>query len=168
MHSQQEFTEIPIDTQGESLYRLVVAPHLLSVEKDRLDVYRPAGGSVADILKSLGWTRDSLHARVIIDGRVIPEARWEYTVPAPRQSVCIRAIPMDSRGQGKDALRIAATITVIVGAIATGGLVATAIGAGASFIGLSATTWGGIAAAGVSITGSARTLDLLPLRRIGR
>lgn len=109
-------------------------------------------------MQSIGWMRDALHARVYIDGDLIPEASWEYTFPSAGQSVCIRAVPLGGN-QGKDALRIAATIAVIVGAIVTGGLVA---GIGGAFLGLSAATWGGIAAAGVSIVGTLGVSALIP------
>ncbi|MBC7837457.1 MAG: hypothetical protein H7Y39_02270, partial [Nitrospiraceae bacterium] len=74
--------------------RLIAMPHVLSTEKGRIDVMRPAGGNVNDLMRSIGWTPDRLSARVFIDGEYVEDASWEYTVPRAGQSVIVRAIPM--------------------------------------------------------------------------
>ena len=74
--------------------RLIACPHILSIEKGRIDVQRPAGGSVNDLLRSIAWTPEGLSARVFIDGEYVKDAAWEYTVPRAGQSVVVRAIPM--------------------------------------------------------------------------
>jgi len=158
-----ELRPIPIAT--EDRFRLIVCPCFLSPSTDRIDVMRPPGDSIGGVLRSIGWARVSQYARVSIDDRLIPTAQWEYTLPAARQTLCIRAIPKGPGGQGKDALRIAGTIAILVAAVATGGLAASAVGAGSTLLGLSAGTWGGIAAAGVSIVGPTNSLALLPSRR---
>ena len=95
--------------------RMIATPHILSTEKGRLDVMRPAGGNVNDLIRSIGWIPDSLSARVFIDGEYVRDAAWEYTVPRAGQSVIVRAIPMGGGGggQGKDAMMIVAMVGVI-------------------------------------------------------
>ena len=56
--------------------RLIACPHVLSIEKGRIDVMRPAGGTVKDLLRSIAWTPDTLNARVFIDGEYIKDAAW--------------------------------------------------------------------------------------------
>ena len=70
-------------------------------------------------MRSIGWTPDSLSARVFIDGEYVKDAAWEYTIPRAGQSVVVRAIPMGGGGgnQGKDAGRMAAMIGIMVVAI---------------------------------------------------
>jgi len=99
--------------------RLIAMPHMLSAERGRIDVTRPVGGNVHDLLRSIGWTPDSLHARVFIDGVYVKDAEWETTIPGPGQSVHVRAIPMGGEGgQGKDMGRMIAMISIMVVAIA--------------------------------------------------
>ena len=93
--------------------RLIACPHILSTEKGRIDVMRPAGGSVSDLMRSIAWTPEGLSARVFIDGEYVKDAAWEYTVPLPGQSVVVRAIPMGGGGQGKDATMIVALVGII-------------------------------------------------------
>ncbi len=95
--------------------RMIATPHILSTEKGRLDVMRPAGGNVNDLIRSIGWIPDSLSARVFIDGEYVRDAAWEYTVPRAGQSVIVRAIPMGGGGggQGKDAMMIVAMVGII-------------------------------------------------------
>jgi sulfur carrier protein ThiS len=100
-------------------FRIIACPHILSLEKDRLDVVRPVGGSVRDILRSIGWTRDGLSARVMIDGVLVPDARWETTVPQAGQSLVVRAVPMGGGGgEGKDIGRTVGMIAIMIAAIA--------------------------------------------------
>ena len=105
--------------------RVIAMPHVLSTEKGRIDVMRPAGGSVNDLMRSIGWTPDSLSARVFIDGEYVKDAAWEYTVPRAGQSVIVRAIPMGGAmggggggGQGKDAMMIVAMVGIIALSVA--------------------------------------------------
>ena len=104
--------------------RLIACPHILSAEKGRIDVMRPAGGNVNDLMRSIGWTPDSLSARVFIDGEYVKDAAWEYTVPRAGQSVIVRAIPMGGAmgggggGQGKDAMMIVAMVGIIALSVA--------------------------------------------------
>ena len=97
--------------------RLIACPHIFSVEKGRIDALRPAGGNINDLIRSIGWTPDSLSARVLIDGEYVKDAAWEYTVPRAGQSVIVRAVPMGGDG-GKDMGRMVAMIAVIAVAIA--------------------------------------------------
>ena len=80
--------------------RIIACPHVLSTEKGRIDVQRPAGGNVKDLLRSIAWVPESLNARVFIDGEYVKDAAWEYTVPRAGQSVIVRAIPMGGMGGG--------------------------------------------------------------------
>ena len=96
--------------------RLIACPHVLSTEKGRIDVQRPAGGNLNDLLRSIAWTPEGLSARVFIDGEYVKDAAWEYTVPRAGQSVIVRAIPTGGAmggGQGKDATMIVAMIGII-------------------------------------------------------
>lgn len=82
-----------IEILGTSL-RLIACPHILSIEKDRIDVERPVEGTVTDLLRLIAWTRDRLSARVFLDGELVQDAVWEYTVPRAGQSLVVQAIPM--------------------------------------------------------------------------
>ena len=44
-------------------FRLIACPHVFATEKSRIDVLRPAGGNVNDIIRSIGWTPDSQTAQ---------------------------------------------------------------------------------------------------------
>jgi hypothetical protein len=101
--------------------RLIACPHVLSSEKDRIDVARPAGGTVGDIMRSIGWHREAESVRVTIDGVLVHHAQWEYAVPRAGQSVVARAVPMGGQS-GKEVARLVAMIGIITLAIyATGG-----------------------------------------------
>ena len=43
--------------------RMIALPHVLSTEKGRIDVQRPAGGNVNDLMRSIGWTPEPLCIR---------------------------------------------------------------------------------------------------------
>ena len=75
-------------------FRFIACPHIFSSEKGRIDVMRPPGGTVADIMRSIGWTHDRVSARVYLDGVLVKDAAWEYTRPCAGQSLAVRAIPM--------------------------------------------------------------------------
>jgi hypothetical protein len=150
-------------TSHQDNLRLIAMPHILSIEKGRIDVQRPAGGSVTDLLRSIAWTTDRLHARVFIDGEYVKEAVWETTVPRPGQSVIVRAIPMGGGGgggQGKDAARIVAMIAIVALAVSMPALVGF-IGVGAALF--AGTTAGAIAlTVGTSIVGTLALNGLIP------
>ena len=138
--------------------RLIACPHILSAEKGRIDVMRPAGGNVNDLMRSIGWTPDSLSARVFIDGEYVKDAAWEYTVPRAGQSVVVRAVPMGGGGggnQGKDAARIVAMVGVLALAIAAPYLAPVLL---AGWVGVAAT-------AAISIVGSLAISALIPPSR---
>ena len=142
----------------ESL-RLIAMPHVLSTEKGRIDVQRPVGGSVNDLMRSIGWTPDSLSARVFIDGEYVKDAAWEYTVPRAGQSVVVRAIPMGGGGggnQGKDIGRMVAMIGIMVLAVATQQWWAVPL------LGMSAATVFAVGLATNSITTSLALSGLIP------
>lgn len=134
----------PSDRQAD--LRIIAMPHILSTEKGRIDVQRPAGGSVKDIIRSIGWTPDSLSARVFIDGEYVRDAAWEYTVPRAGQSVVVRAIPMGGGGGGggKDIARIVAMVGIIALAVAMPALV--------GFIGVGAALFAGTTAGAAFLT----------------
>ena len=143
--------------------RLVACPHLLSIEKDRLDLERPVGGTVADHMQSIAWHPTGMCARVFLDGKLVKDAEWEYTVPSAGQSLVMRAIPMDSgSGQGKDAMRIGLMVGVVAASIFTAGAAAGAVGVGGSFLGIGAAGWGGIAGAATSMLGSLAVTGRIP------
>ncbi len=136
-------------------FRLIACPHVLSMEKDKLDVSRPVGGTITDLLQSIGWTRDGLSARVFLDGELVKNAAWEYTLPQSGQSVVIRAIPMGGGDNGKTVLRLVAMIAIIAGGLAVGALPLFAVGGALA-------GWGGLAGAAISIIGSLAINDLIP------
>lgn len=148
---------------SEPALRLIACPSILSNEHGRIDALRPAGGSISDLLRSIGWTREAAYARVTIDGVPVRDAVWETTYPQAGQAVVVRAIPRGG-DQGKQALRIVASIAVIAAAIAmpyglaalgAPGLLTASGGLTAFGVGASATT---------SIIGSTQGLRLLPAR----
>lgn len=152
------------DEQGP--LRLIGLPHVFSTEKGRIDVQRPAGGNVNDLIRSIGWTPDSLSARVFIDGEYVKDAAWEYTVPRAGQSMVVRAIPMDG-GQGKDATRLVAFIAIMGLALAVSGgaaapLAGTLFGAGGWAAMVGGSTAALIAGAATSIIGSLAISSLVP------
>lgn len=144
-----------------SQIRLIAMPHVLSTERGRIDVQRPAGGSVNDIIRSIGWTPDSLSARVFIDGEYVRDAAWEYTVPRAGQSVVVRAIPtggaMGGGGGdgGKDAARIVAMIAVIALAVSMPALV--------GFIGVGAALFAGTTAGAIALTAATSIIGALAI-----
>lgn len=139
--------------------RLIAMPHIFSIEKGRIDVMRPAGGSIHDLIRSIGWTPDSLSARVFIDGEYVKDAAWEYTVPRAGQSVVVRAIPMGGGGQGKDAGRMVAMISIMVLAIAAQQYWAVGLAAAS---GLSVMASSAVIVGTVSIVGTLGVQALIP------
>lgn len=138
--------------------RIIACPHILSMEKGRIDVQRPAGGNVKDLLRSIAWTPDSMHARVFIDGVYVKDAAWETTVPGPGQSIVVRAIPMGGGGenQGKDIGRMVAMVSIMVLAVATQQYWAVPL------LGMSAATVFAVGIAAISITTSLALTGLIP------
>lgn len=137
-------------------FRLIACPHVLSADKDKIDVQRPAGGSVSDLLASIGWT-DRFSARVFLDGELVLDARWEYTLPKAGQSLVVRAIPMGGGENGKSVLRIVAMIAIVAAAIAapySSPFIAMGLGAG--------TIGGAIASAAISLIGTLAMSGLIP------
>ena len=53
-----------IDNPQKTHLRFIAMPHVLSLEKGRIDVQRPAGGSANDLMRSIGWTPENLSAFV--------------------------------------------------------------------------------------------------------
>lgn len=150
--------------------RLIVCPHILSIEKDRIDRYVPEGATVTGHLRALGWQPDSLNARVFIDGEYIEQAQWEYAMPKAGQSLIVRAVPMGGGGgggQGKDAMRIVAMIAVVVASVMTAGGalagVAGYVGGAGAWAGMVGGSVGAAAAgAAVSIIGTLAINGLIP------
>ncbi len=141
--------------------RLIALPHILSTEKGRIDVMRPAGGNVKDLLRSIAWVPESLNARVFIDGEYVKDAAWEYTVPQAGQSVVVRAIPMGGGGGGggKDVVMIVAMVAVIGASLAVSGgalapLAGTLFGAGGWAAMVGGSTAALLAGGAISIIGT--------------
>ena len=147
--------------------RLIACPHIFSVEKGKIDVVRPAGGSVADILRSLAWTREHESVRAYVDGILVQQAEWEYMLPRAGQSVVVRAIPMGGGGGGKDVMRLVAMVAVIGLSLAvSGGALAPLAGILAGAGGWAALAGGSTAAllagATLSIAGTLALTGLIP------
>ncbi len=107
--------------------RLIACPSPLSVEKHRIDRLVPAGASIADHLRGLGWDPIGLHARVMIDGTLIDHAHWERVRPKAGHALTIRVIPYGG-DNGKTALRIVGVLAVITAAVLTKGALAPTLG----------------------------------------
>lgn len=117
--------QIEHEAAGEPMtrgtFRLIACP-TLSHER-RTDRYYQTGQTVGESLRSLGWQTDGLHARVFIDGQLIPDAEWERAEPTSGQAVVVRTIP---RGVGQGG-NVGKQIGMIVGMLAlavAGGFVA--------------------------------------------
>lgn len=126
----------------------MIACQSLSHER-RTDHYFPAGKTLGEYVRELGWSTDNLHARVSIDGKIIPDAEWIVTEPLPGQSVVVRAIPGNGQNGGKQAAQIVGMIAIAVAAFYT------AVGSlqmGAWFAANSASAYG--LAAGIAVAGS--------------
>lgn len=141
-------------------FRLIACPHIFSTEKGRVDVLRPAGGNVNDLIRSIGWTPDGLSARVFIDGEYVKDAAWEYTVPRAGQSVVVRAVPMGGSEGGKDTARIVAMIGIMALAIAMPAMIGL-IGVGAALFATTPFVGIGLTVA-TSIVGSLALNGLIP------
>ena len=146
-----------MQTNSESSsFNLIASPRPFST--DRINVQRPAGGTIADHMKSIGMDPGPIFARVFIDDRLIPKAEWEFARPAAGQLVTVRAVPTGGQGQGKDALRIVAMIGIVAAALLAPYAVA-AYAPGWGLIG----SWSGAAlSASVMITGTLAMHGLLP------
>jgi hypothetical protein len=147
--------ETPIEHVNQNL-RLIASPHPLSAEKDRIDRTVPEGGTVGDHIRGLGWTTEGLSARVFLDGELVQDAAWEYTVPHAGQALVVRAIPTGGPGGGKTALRIVSMIALMAAAVFTGGAEVFAVGGALA-------GWGGAAAVGISLIGTLALNGLLPV-----
>ena len=103
--------------------RLIACPWPLSIEKDRIDRMVPAGATVANYIRELGWNPDRLSARVMIDGKLVEQAYWEHVRPKAGHALVIRIIPRGGEN-GKTALRIVGIIATVVASawISGGGL----------------------------------------------
>lgn len=139
-----------MEQMHEQSFRLIACPHILS-EKGKIDVQRPEGASITDMLKSIGWTRDGLSARVFLDGELVRDAAWEYTMPRAGQSLVVRAIPRGGEG-GKSVMRIVAMIAVMVVAVVAQQYWALAFAGSA----------GGLIGAAVSIIGTLVITGVIP------
>ena len=147
-------------TNQQEDFRLIACPHVFSIEKGRIDALRPAGGTVNDLIRSIGWTPDGLSARVFIDGEYVKDAAWEYTVTRPGQSVVVRAVPMGGSEGGKDTTRIVAMIAIMVLAVALPPAIGL-LGVGAALF--VTTPFVGLAITGtISIVGSLALNGLIP------
>lgn len=144
--------------------RLIACPSVFSFEHERIDVCRPAGGSVADLLRSIGWIPGTLHALVTIDGELVREAEWEWKIPRAQQSLFVRAIPQGGNGQGKDTIRLVAMIGVIAAAIAAPYALAGLGVTGLTIAGGGLTPLGGFVAASASLAMPLGINTLLPPR----
>lgn len=156
-------------TPGREI-RLIACPHVFSLEKGRIDALRPSGGTVADIMRSIGWTREYDSVRVTIDGVLVHHAQWEHIVTRAGESVVVRAIPTGGGGGGKDVIRIVAMVAVLSLAIAvSGGALAPLGGLLAGAGGFAALVGGSTAsllvAGAVSIIGTLAISALIPPAR---
>ncbi len=114
--------------------RLIACPRPFSVE--RIDQAVPVGGSIADIMASLGLDPILMaHAHVwITDGAMtadpvmVPRDRWARVRPKARAVVTVRVAPGKGGGGGKNPLRTILTIAVVAAAFVLGPAVGAAMG----------------------------------------
>jgi len=150
--------------------RLIACPHPLSITKDRIDRHVPEGATIAEHIRALGWRPETLAAVVYLNDVLVPQAEWEYAVPAAGQMLCVRAIPMDSGGNaGKSALRIVAMLAVVVAGVFTAGSTWGALAIGQPLVNAFgfgvASQWAGAAGAMITMAGSGLIPPSVPLRR---
>lgn len=58
---------------------MMARPHPFS--DTRIEARRPAGGTVAELMRSVDVPYDRIFARVFIDDRLVPWAEWEQARP---------------------------------------------------------------------------------------
>ena len=149
-------------TDSHNSIRFIACPHIFSTEKGRVDVMRPVGGNVTDLLRSIGWPHD-MSARVFIDGRLIEQAQWEYCAPRAGQSVVARAVPTGGEGGGKDVARLVAMVAVISLAMyASGGGLGALLPEALAMAFAAGTTAANVLAVTVSIVGVLALNGLIP------
>ncbi len=114
--------------------RLIACPRPFSAE--RIDRAVPVGGSIADIMDSLGldpilvahahvWITD---AAMIADPVIVPRDRWARVRPKAGAVVTLRVAPGKGGGGGKNPLRTILTIAVVAAAFVLGPAVGAAMG----------------------------------------
>jgi sulfur carrier protein ThiS len=135
-------------------FRLVACRSLN--HENRQDTYFEAGRTLRECLTTLGWRPEGLHARVSINGEIVPDAEWLDAKPTAGQSVVVRTVP--TGGDGKQAGQIVGMIMLAIAAAyvagGAGGHLGTLIGAG---------EWqAGAAGAGLAIGGSLALNALIP------
>ena len=114
--------------------RLIACPRPFSAE--RIDRAVPVGGSIADIMDSLGLDPILVaHAHVwITDGAMtaepvmVPRDRWARVRPKAGAVVTLRVAPGKGGGGGKNPLRTILTIAVVAAAFVLGPAVGAAMG----------------------------------------
>lgn len=140
--------------------RVIACPHVFSTEKGRIDTLRPAGATVLDVMRSIGWPWAHESVRVTIDGVQVHQAQWEHIVTRAGESVVVRAVPMGGGDGGKDIARIVAMVAIIALAVSMPGLVGL-LGVGAALF--AGTTAGALALTiGTSIIGTLAINALIP------
>ncbi len=110
-------------------FRLIACPTLS--HEHRQDRYEPIGRTLGDSLRGLGWETNGLHARVFIDGELIPDAAWETVTPRDGQAVVVRRIPLGPGGggdRGKQAMQIVGMLALVVASVVTAGAGIPALG----------------------------------------
>lgn len=139
-------------------FRLIACPSI-SHER-RTDRYCRPGQTVGDYLRELGWKTDSLHARVFIDGQLIPDAEWLDAKPTAGQAVVVRRV-FQGGGQngGKQIGMIVGMLAIFAAAFFAPGAIAGLSG----MLGASGGVWGGIIGASGPITGALTIAGTLAL-----
>src|SRR5262245_39722997 len=109
--------------------RLIAVPSLFT-EHGRIDKYVLEGRTLAQHIADLNWDPETLEARVSIDGRIIPQARWQFVSPKAGQSVVIRRVYTGGGGHngGKNTTQLIAMLAVVALAL-TAPYAAAALGA---------------------------------------
>ena len=104
----------PSDISDEH-FRLVACSTLM--HERRTDTYCHVGKTLGDHLREIGWGPLG-DARVFIDGELIHDARWEFCVPQPGQSVVVRRV-LHGGGGGRGGKQIGMIVGMIALMVAT-------------------------------------------------
>lgn len=80
-----------------------------------------AGGTIHEILERAGLFRTGCTATVLIDDWEVPQDKWRSVRPKPGRRILVRTLPAGGGGNGnKNALRVVATIVILLVANLTG------------------------------------------------
>lgn len=131
-----------IEAEGAGQFRMIAVPGISHEQRE--DRYFSSGHTIADCLREVGWTPDPLHARVTIDGELIPDAQWLTMEPKPNQAVVVRRVYTGGGNTGKQIGQIIGLLAISIAAWYAAPALAGGLAGLASTMGATGATWGGI------------------------